>query len=1082
MSHSDDEQPTESSTDSSAEVARNHTDSDSAGNASDRHLVDELHFLQRILRRTRRRETLETVIEGTLWYVAVLGAVVVTALLASSVVPTAAVPGWILIGGSAAATTGAAIAGVQLWQRRSNLESTARELQRAEPDFRNDLVAALEFGERLADNPDAGDRELGFSRSLAAAHIHRTARAIRERTDVHRHLAHLLPERSLGPPAAAVLGSAAICAIAGVAAPTLTADTLRAPWMSTTETPADADRQRPLVGDIRVEYDPPPYTDQHARIDRYTTGHIEGVEGTEVTISARPLREAGSLELVVKTDGNQRTMAMHGTDNGRRAASLVLSNSGTYTFRAETSDGETIVDPVERRINVDRDEAPEVSITSHSGTIEVSPDDTLDIEFTVEDDFGIDAVHQSYSFAGSDDRTTKPVSIPERDDTPREASGSFELDLRQMSLRPKDTVKFHIRATDNNERTGPSTGQSDALVLKVSSPEDKHLANIDKQRKLVDKLVDLLADYLENPVGERELQSDNSYRQVVSQKTTPTTLADRAGAIHGLQDRQSEIFDQMASLVDTIKDDPLMAERNITLLEGLHEQFTELDERGSRTFERLHTPSGLPDTVSRTDARRLADYAADMESTLESGTIQMMELVASQKMDAVKSTAKDIEELKDRLKDLLKKYKKTKDPELKKAIEREISRLRQRMSELTNRMQTQMRELPDQHLNKEALKQQQLESDTKKMADGLDSLEKKLDEGDIDGALEELEKMGSNLSSLSESMDKQFSRAQPQGLSKLDKKVSELMDDVNDLQSAERDLEEKTKKLRDKLQQRQAEQLREMLEGNTDKLKQKIEQQRQDLQEITKDQQLPERARSTAQKVERDLRDLDDALDQQDLEQAQNKAESALKNMRTMDFNLSLSERHGSQRSDAKQARQKLDEMVPRGESINREIDSLKERARRKMPSPDSQQMKRLAEQQREIQKRAEKLNKKIDESGQEFPMLKQQLKPSLDEAGKQMGEAERQLEGGKPQEALDAERKVLQKLGELNQQMKRTMKRQNEGEGRGRQRREDIDIPENQDGESAEDLREDVMKNMQEEKLESYEGEIDDYYESLVE
>jgi protein subunit release factor A len=1053
-------------------------------NTNDSDLIDDVRFLRRVLRRTRRTRNLQAFAEGALWYVAALGAVVVTALLANALTggQLLAIPAWILVAGGGAATIGAGVAGTQLWRRRSDLSRTARSLQHAEPDFRNDLAAALEFGDTLIDQPDASDRQLGFSRQLAAAHIRRTVESVREATGHQRHLGALLPQRSLTPPIAAVLASLTLCTLASITAPTFTAQTLRSPALAGTATSDSGETQRPLVSNIRIQYDPPPYTDQNNRTDRFTTGHIEAVEGTEVTISADPLQKTQSLALVIQTSGDERALEMSTAGQGRRQVSFVLNQSGSYTFRAESRDGETIVDPTERRIDVTPDNPPNISITSHSGTVEVSPDDTLDIKFSIDDDFGIDAVKQSYSFVGADQTTTKPVSVPEIKETPTDVTGSVNLDLRQLSLKPKDSVKFYIKATDNNERTGPGTGESSPLVLEVSSPEDKHLDNIQAQKKLVDKFVDLLAGYLESPVGQRKLQSDNSYDQIVTDDVPPTTLADRAGQINDLRSSQQDLLRRMERLVDTIKDDPLMAERTITLLEGLQSHLSELDQRGDRIFDDISRGDALPDSLPVSRAQRIADYAADMESSLETGTVQMMELIASQKMEAVQSTAKDIDELKNRLKNLLEKYKKTRDPELKKAIEREISRLRQRMAELTQRMQMQLRELPKQHLNKDALKQQQLESDTQKMAGQLKTLEQRLKDGDIDGALKALEQMDSNLASLNKSMDNQFSQAQPQGLSKLDKKVSELMDEVNQLQSAEKDLEKKTKKLRDQQAEQRAEQLKKMMQGETSQLHQKLDRQQQALENLL-DKNLPPRSKRTADKARKDVDQLKQALDQQDLQQARDKASSALKHLRTMDFNLRLTERHSRSQSDAKQAMQSLDEMIPRGESIKRQLDSLMERARRKMPKPDQQQLQKLAEQQKSIQKRAQKLQQKISESGKEFPMLKQQLQPSMDNAGKQMGDASKRLQDGQPQGALDSERKALQQLGQLKQQMKRSLKRQSQREGnRGSKRRENIDIPGKSQGQSPDALRDEVMKNMKQEKLDSYEQEIEDYYKSLVE
>src|SRR5699024_10759318 len=133
----------------------------------------------------------------------------------------------------------------------------------------------------------------------------------------------------------------------------------------------------------------------------------------------------------------------------------------------------------------------------------------------------------------------------------------------------------------------------------------------------------------------------------------------------------------------------------------------------------------------------------------------------------------------------LKKYQKTRDPALKEAILRDVQRLRQRMNELMNRMRAQLQDLPREHMNMDAIKQKQLESETYKMADSLSQIEKMLANDNIEGALKALQNLEDSLKSLSQDMDEQFQEAKPQGLSELDQKVDELMNQLNDVRQAE---------------------------------------------------------------------------------------------------------------------------------------------------------------------------------------------------------------------------------------------------------------------------------------------------------
>jgi len=1052
-------------------------------------LEGDLRSIRSLLERTGRRDRLAALLEGGVWYVAAFGAVAVSAALLGVVAPSAApsVTGWILLVGCGVVAVAALGSLVRFLRRPVSARGVARRLQRSDRSFRNDLVAALEFGETLADRPDATDDELGFSRRLGREHVRRTLRQLGARTEGIGDLADRLPDRPLTPPLSAVAGGAVLLAGFGLAAPDRAAGALGSPF-ETASSSEDGGLVRPIVGDIRLTYAPPRYTGEGTRTESHSTGHIETVAGSEVTLTTYPLMEVASVEMVIESGGGERVVPLRRNDAGQLKKELVLTDSGEYHFRATLPDGTEVTDGMTRRIELKEDSAPSVAITSHEGSVEVSPEDRLELEFRAEDDYGLEAVERVHYFGGaSDDEKVRPVDVPSLSDVPKTVEGTVELDLRSFDLEPKDVLVVYLQATDNNTRTGPGIGESDKLRLRVASVEDKHLEIVRAQRQLSQQLLSVLGDYLEHPVGERVASEDDTYDQIVDAESNPRELADRLGQLRKILRREEKVFDEMKSLLGRMRDDPLMVERNLSLFEGLHEQFRGLHERGVELVEELESDGGaLPEDLQPDRAQPAATFAADMEANLEKGVLRLLEMVASQKMDAVQATRKDIDELKNRLEELMKRYKESNDPELKESIEREIGRLKQRMSEMMRRMQMQIRDLPEKHLNEDALREAELKSGTEKLSSNLESMEKKFEEGDIDGALEQLEQMSSNLSSFGEKMDQQFSSAQPSGMSKLDERVSKLMDDVNDLKSAEKRLEEETKQLKQEAERERREKLDEMLDSFTERMKRRVDEQLESLDEMARRE--PERARSpNIDEARESMERLKKRLDQKDVKESAEAAREALEKLRRLRFNKNLAKRQarsGSERREAaEQSVRELEEMIPRGRRIQREIEQMMERAKKQLGAGNSREMERLARKQKKVSERAGELERKIEEASKEFPMLKQKLQPSLEGAKEQMSEAERRLSEGKSQGALDSERSALQKLGELEQSMRRTMqkKRQQKSGGSG-MRRDEVEIPDQGEDDSQESLRREVMEAMKEENMETYDEEIQRYYKSLVE
>ncbi|MFP4599452.1 MAG: hypothetical protein ACLFVJ_14430 [Persicimonas sp.] len=1054
-------------------------------------LEQDVRALRTLLAKTGRAWRRPMLLEGLLWYLVTLGAVVLSCFLVAALVPAAvgAFTGWMLIVGVSAASVGAVAAWVGFERQKGDVEQIAVMLQRHNRGLRNDLVAALEFGQRLLD-PDA---EHFFSVEMARAHVKKTVRDVLSRCE-HGHLAHLLPQRSLTAPAMSLAGCLALVLLPFGLDTQWSIDVLTSPLAGAEHSADASSEQRPVVGNLFIYYSTPPYTGIGRKVDAYSTGYVETMVGTDVAIEAQSLiADARQVELILETSEGTRSIVMEPTDesaDSKLRGSFVALESGTYHFKATLDDGTVIEDGTERKIDLRPDESPAVNITSHSGQIEVSPDDTLDIEFDVSDDFGLTEVSRVWQFAGDGENASKKeLELPELTNKPRETSGEISFDLAPLGLQPKDVVVFYIEAKDNNTLTGPGVGQSKRLELRVSSPEDKHLQNIADQQRLLEELLGLLADYLEAPMGEREARSDDTWRQTVSASgpaaAQPAELAGRLDTLEEVQDKQSRIIEEMGELLEKLEQDPLMRERDYTHFEALDKRLTRVHEEGQSVFERagLEVENG---ELSLASAQPVANYAAGAEDTLEKGILRFEDLLASQKMDAIKQTSEDIKELKERLKELLERYKETNDPELKEAIKRDIQRLRQRMAELMQRMQMQLEKLPQEHMNMEAVKQQQLDSDTQKMTDSLSKIEDMLENDDIDGALEALEQMDMNLDSLTQDMDEQFAEAEPQGLSELDKKVSELMDELNDVQQAEKDLEGQTAELNEQLAEKRREEMEQMLDEFQNKMEQKVEQQKKALDKMD-DPAMQEVHRDGLERSKQAVEELEEMVEQQDVESGLEKARDALRAHQRMRNRLDLSQRYSNsedQKREIDELRGKNDGVEDRGREIVEDIEDMMDEAQERLGQQENQRMDQLAERQRQISEQAEQLEQQIGEASKQFPMLQEQLGEPMQKSREAMKEASEGLDGRRSQRALDAERSALEQLGNLKQQMQKSVQKQRRDQREnGREvGREDVDIPGQSNEEGGQRLRDDVMDAMKEEKLDSYESEIERYYKSIME
>lgn len=1057
----------------------------------DAELRRQVRNIELALEKTQRAIETPLYLEGALWYLTTSIACLLSALLFALLFTSDAlslVPAIIAGGGVTLATIAAASAAYAHYTQRDDILGVARLLQRHVPDLRHDLVAALKFGWSLLDGSFDEERS---SAALARAHVKRASTRASRMLE-SGHLGHLLPKRDFQPAAWAFGGALVLLLIPTLIAPAWVADRLMGEAREKLAERAAAQLQTPkypVLGNLSLKMQPPGYTGLQSVYEPFTTGNAKVLGGTEITIKGYSLLgRAEHIDMIItQKDQEPQIRPMELARSGRASTTLVLTETMNYTFRAKLDDGTFVDSPTIHRIEVTADKAPTIEIVSHKGELQVGTDDVLELEFAADDDFGITGISRLHAFLANEEPAREDFEIPALQNTPPQHQGTHTLDLKTLGLQPKDRVTLYLEVTDNNTLTGPGVGRSQPLVLVVASPDDKHMKLLDEQKDLVEELLLSLADFLEAPVGRREHTRDNTWRQVVEPGMTPAERLTKRKELLDAHITHGGLLVKMDKLATRMQEDPLMAPRDLNMFVALHKQLVQLHERGKSLFSNTQS-AAAKNELTLGQMQRLATWSMESEEAMEKGLLRLEDLLLEQQMASAKATAKEIEELKQRLRELLLKYKETGDPELKEAIKREIQRLRQRMQELMQRMNQQMRELPQEHINREALQQARMQSDAKKLADNFTSIEEMLDKGDIDGALEQLEQMGNNLDEFTKQLDKNSAQAAPQRLNKFDEKVSELMDDVNDLSMRQQALEQETRDLQKQLQEERRAQNREMLEDFTRQMQEKVRRQKRELENLERKGDLPPHLEANIQKAKSSLRQLEESLEQRDIESSLDHAQDALEDMEKFRFSLQTAKNYTPSKDPEyrkiEEAMRKSRPMLERSQQIVDELDEMMSQA----DSRDQQQDPRtqeLAEKQQGIKEQARGLRQKIKESSGEYPQLEQELGPGMERAQRSMDDAKQALDKERSQRALDSERQAIEELRQMNDKMKEALQRQRQKEQKegnnGELDEEKVEIPGASDGGKKSRYRDEIKDTMKEERLDGYESEIERYYKSLV-
>ena len=212
---------------------------------------------------------------------------------------------------------------------------------------------------------------------------------------------------------------------------------------------------RPVLSAVTVRITPPEYTRREEIQLRKLPERLSAVEGSAFDVAFRPQEAVRSLQLRF-SDENFTTLEVD--KDGWYRWHTVLDKSFVVSPVLTEPNGLMNSQPPVCRVDVLADQAPDVQITTPDESIAVRPDDTVDIKFEAQDDFGISyaelIVYDESDMSDGEPREILAVQIPlDVADTPKEVQGSVQLDLSQLDLQDGESISYAVRVHDTRDLT-----------------------------------------------------------------------------------------------------------------------------------------------------------------------------------------------------------------------------------------------------------------------------------------------------------------------------------------------------------------------------------------------------------------------------------------------------------------------------------------------------------------------------------------------------------------------------------------------------------------------------------------------------
>ncbi|MEK7706305.1 MAG: DUF4175 family protein [Myxococcota bacterium] len=969
---------------------------------------------------------------------------------------TSAHLGWLLVARLLLlvfAIAGAALALAPLRRRVGGALGGAYVAELLADELGSAARSAVELSARL-------DAETGapFSRALAAAHIEVTAGRLTELPLTARLDArHRRPRRVVIGALVATLFVSAL----------VTASLRRGRARLLGFLPGTTSMEQselPLAADMRVTYRYPAYTGLGTRVVEGGDGSLQALAGTQVTLEASSDERVrgASLELVDTAESPVGSVAVAVAGERRLQATFVLTRDGGYRIALVHRDGERVIERRAHPIRLVADEAPQVSLTDPATDVELRDDRQLTIRWRAIDDFGVGPVSLVVEPVGGAE--SHKILLLSEGSADKTREGTHQWSVDSVALGEQEAARIYVEAWDNDTVGGPHRGISSARTVTIFSARRQHERLLEEQRLVLDRLVDLLARELTTPAW----SASNAAGDVAALATQQRLLAE-------MQLSASVV----ATLVAALGQDEL-AQAAVT---AAYENVLEHLQRSVR--ERV-TVLDFAQTSPETARPQLADQRVRDRGLLEDDIIYLDDLLALERINAIKETAKELLAAQRELQDLLERYRQSGDAAVRKELEQRIRDLRSKMTQLLARMSEIKQRLPGEYRNIEAATMMRLDEQVRR-------LEQMLGEGDLEAAAAELQSLANMVENMVSSLDEAQAEYGGERYAAIKKQLDEFSEQFRRLESEQQAL---TKRNEDLLRRYREQALKES-GGDLADLVARVR--REVIQALESNDQTA--AQSAGQLLGTELTelrarllDMQALLDGRDFAKAREMGAQAAARGESV-TRLFAQGARGPVRATFERAARQNGRTRAAVERANELLDKLFPDPSEVLSPEQMQKLRSLGGKQRDLRDQAEELGGKMAALAEELPLFGGSPRDSLELAQGEMGQASLAIGDHELSEAVGHERRALDALGGLRKALQQAAKQGggkggmplplalggHGGGGRGDMSREEVAIPQADAQRANPAFRQKLIEAAKQRAPERYEDMVRRYYEELI-
>jgi hypothetical protein len=940
-----------------------------------------------------------------------------------------------------AASTGGLVAPRRRW--RSD-RAVAAYIGRREPRVASDLMSAVELSAAGASVRSVRGGE--FSPALIEALNRATAERLGGLT-----LTDVVSHRPLWRPARAAGAALAFALLALALAP----DRVSGGWQALLDRSVAAGHfggaassPVPLVGDLEVTLRFPAYTGRDRAVLSNASGELRVVPGTRVRLDTTALEPASAAWIAFDDKGDE-LQPLH-VSRGQLSGEFEVRKPVKYRFLLRAPDGRRRVEAIARAIEIEPDREPRVELHAPAEELDVTGLKRVELAYVAEDDYGL--TRADLVWDGPDGKPRRksidlPGSEPGRA-APRSAQNKLFWDLAEVPLQPGVRISYHIEVFDNDEVSGNKAGRSRSFTLRVLSPRERHERLIEQQRELFENMTGAL--------GGRLVVEPND-----------------AEGHEKLHRATAGLVVELGTAVAALGNDRMAAKQLVRALGEMRTRIDRLVRREARLLKRAsrdkdELPAQLASLVSGSDKAQVAE--------LEDDVLLLADWLDRQDLENLLAISDEIKTHRDRLNKLFEEYKRTKSPEIKAEIERELRALEQRLAELERQGQRMPADVLDQFVNTEAMRGKQAEN-------CLLEVRKLFAAGDVVAAERRMRECAAQLDQSAKALEQGLEDLRGDKFSEQQRRFEEVRREMAELADDQQQVAGEVDGIQKRYAEKAGDLMREAMEKSRAQLDELVGRLRRRVSQVPESglgQFIDEEMGAVKARID----DVQRLLADGDLAEALAMAREAEAGLETVQSELdaALEEDGRAFRKMGERGLDAVERALPVARKLVDELERATPPPSRILEQGELSRLQQLGRKQQAIEQRTKRLEQRAREMAEDLPGESgTRMAERLGEAGQRMNRAAQRMRARDPSGARQDAREAAEKLAQAKEEAQGAA-RQQEAQGRSGLRDEPVRIPGADEYRAPEKFREDILDAMKKDQPPTpYRDMVKRYYEELI-